>query len=390
MQYNFDEIIERGGTNSLKYDGKVRYFGTSDIMPLWVADMDFRTPDFIMQAIRERVEHEILGYSIKSEGFDQSVVNWMKRRLGWAIQPEWISFTPGVVSAINFAVLAFTDPGDKIIIQTPVYYPFYTAVKDHNRILLHNQLKYHDGNYEMDLENLESLIDEKTKLLILCSPHNPVGRVWKREELIALGDICLKHNLIVFSDEIHSDIIIKGNYHTPFASVSKELDNITVTSMSPSKTFNIAGLASSVAITSNTELKNRYEQIPKSMHLTSGNIFGNVALEAAYSKGDTWLGQMQEYLGNNFIYLKAFIEENIKEIKVVSLEGTYLVWLDCNVLMKKTGNLNDFFVQKAKTGLSKGTDFGPGGDGFMRINIGCPLSILREALKRIKNAVNAL
>ncbi len=390
MVYNFDEILNRKGTNSLKHDGRLRYFGTDDILPLWVADMDFRTPDFIMQAIRKRAEHEILGYSIKSEGYDQSVVNWMERRFGWTIQPEWISFTPGVVSAINFAVLAYTDPGDKIIIQVPVYFPFFTAIKDHNRLILYNQLKYQDGNYNMDLENLESLIDDKAKLLILCSPHNPVGRVWKREELIALGDICLKHNLVVFSDEIHSDIIIKGNIHTPFASISKELDSITVTSMAPSKTFNVAGLASSVAIISDAGLRKRFEQIPKSLHLTSGNIFGNIALEAAYSKGEEWLGQMLEYIENNYIFVKSFIDEYIKDIKVIRLEGTYLVWLDCNYLKNKAGDLNNFFVQKAKAGLSRGTDFGPGGDGFMRINIGCPQSVLREALDRVKNAVERL
>ncbi len=390
MIYNFDEIVRRDGTNSLKYDGRSGYFGVSDILPLWVADMDFKTPDFVMKAIRQRAEHEILGYSIKSEGFDKSVINWMQRRFEWTVKPEWISFTPGVVAAINFAVLGFSEPGDKIIIQPPVYFPFFTAVKDHNRQLVVNQLKNIDGHYTMDLDHLESIIDDKTKLFILCNPHNPVGRVWKRKELEDLGNICVKHKLTVFSDEIHSDIILNGHEHIPFAKVSKEFDNITVTSMAPSKTFNIAGLSSSVAIISNYNLKKKFEHIPKSLHLTGGNIFGNVALEAAYREGEEWLLQMLAYLDKNFRFVKSFINENIKEIKVIDLEGTYLVWLDCTSIKARAGNLNKFFVEKAKTGLSGGNDFGPGGDGFMRLNIGCPLSVLKEALQRIKNAVDKL
>lgn len=390
MNYNFDEIIQREGTNSLKFDGRVRYFGTNDLLPLWVADMDFRTPDFIVNAIKKRADHEIYGYSIKSEGFDNSVVQWMSRRFNWTIQPEWIFFTPGVVSALNFAVLAFTDPGDKVIVQPPVYFPFYTAVKEHQREPVYNQLKYLDGEYVMDLDHLESLIDEKTKLLILCNPHNPVGRVWKQEELESLGTICLKHNLIILSDEIHSDLILKGNKHIPLASISKELADITVTSMAPSKTFNVAGLASSIAIISNTGLQVKFKHLPNSLHLSSGNLFGVTAFEAAYANGENWLCQLLDYLDYNFNFLQSYVSEHIREIKVVRLEGTYLAWLDCANLKKRVNNLTDFFVKEAKVGFSKGSDFGPGGDDFMRINIGCQTSVIKEALLRVKNATDRI
>ncbi|HEX2934576.1 MAG TPA: PatB family C-S lyase, partial [Bacteroidales bacterium] len=352
------------------------------------ADMDFRSPEFIINALRKRLDHEILGYNIKPDGFYTAVIDWMKRRFNWDIQQDWISFTPGVVSALNFGVLSLTEPGQKVIIQTPVYAPFFKVVKNHNRQLIINELKLQDGRYIMDLENIESQIDKDTKAIILCSPANPAGRVWSKDELLALGDICLKHNLLIISDEIHSDLILKGHQHLPLASLSKELANITVTCMAPSKTFNIAGLASSVIITPNPELKQRFEMLPNSLDLNNGNLFGIEALQTAYTKGDEWLTQMLAYLDGNIDFLESYINQYLPKIKMIRPEGTYLVWLDCRGMNMSQPELRRFFTEKAKVGLNNGSDFGPGGEGFMRMNVGCPRSIIAEGLARIKQAMN--
>ena len=387
MHYNFDEIIERNHTSSLKYDGKKRYFGTDDVLPMWVADMDFRSPDFIIEALRNRLSHEILGYNIKPEGFYTSVISWLKRRFNWDVHQDWISFTPGVVSALNFGVLSLTEPGQKVIIQTPVYAPFFKVVKNHHRQLVINELKLRNGKYVMDLDNLQSQIDKDTRAIILCSPANPAGRVWTKDELLALGDICLKNNILIISDEIHSDLILKGHKHIPLASLSEELANITVTCMAPSKTFNIAGLASSVIITSNPELKQRFDTLPNSLDLNNGNLFGIEALQAAYTHGDEWLTQMISYLDNNMDFLENYINRHLPKIKMIRPEGTYLVWLDCRQMGMNQHELRKFFIEKAKVGLNSGSDFGPGGDGFMRMNVGCPQAIIAEGLERIKLAM---
>jgi cysteine-S-conjugate beta-lyase len=386
MHYNFDEIIERNGTSSLKYDGKKRYFGTDDVLPMWVADMDFRSPDFILDALQKKISHGILGYNIKPESFYTSVIDWLKRRFGWEVKPEWISFTPGVVAALNFGVMSLTEPGEKVIIQTPVYAPFFKVVENHDRKLVINQLKLNNGRYVMDLENLESQIDSSTKAIILCSPHNPAGRVWQKDELMALGEICIKHNLIVISDEIHSDLIFKGHNHIPFATLSEQLADITVTCMAPSKTFNIAGLACSVIITPNPKLKSHFDTLPNSFDLNNGNLFGIEAFQAAYTYGDEWLGQLLEYLDGNMDFLEDYINRHIHNIKVIRPEGTYLVWLDCREMHMSPKELRDFFIRDAKVGLNSGTDFGPGGEGFMRMNAGCPRAIIAEGLRRIEKA----
>jgi cysteine-S-conjugate beta-lyase len=387
MIYNFDEIIERNGTNSLKYDGKERYFGKQDLIPLWVADMDFRTPDFIIDALKMRLQHEILGYTLKTDHFFNALVKWVDRRFNWQIQKEWISFTPGVVSALNFGVLSFTKPGDKVIIQTPVYHPFFTAISDHDRQITINELIYNDGQYSMDYDGLRSLIDNKTKLLILCNPHNPVGRVWKKEELMTLANICLEKGVTIISDEIHSDLILPGSKHIPIASLSDEIAAITVTLMAPSKTFNIAGLASSAAISSNPDLKRNFEKIPNSMHISSGNLFGLTAFEAAYTLGDIWLQELLHYLDKNLIFIKEFFRVNIPSVQVVNTEGTYLAWLNFKKLGMTDNELRTFLINNAKVGLNSGTDFGPGGEGFMRINFGCPKQVLEEGLKKIHAAI---
>ena len=387
MAYNFDEIIERNGTNCLKYDGKSRYFGDHDVLPLWVADMDFRTPDFVINAIKKRLDHEILAYSLKPDSFFTSLVNWVDKRFDWQIKKDWISFTPGVVSALNFSVLSFSNPGDKVIIQTPVYFPFLSAITDHDRKIAINELIYKDGTYCMDYEGLRSMIDEKTKLLILCNPHNPVGRVWRKEELKTLADICLEKNITIISDEIHSDLILPGYRHIPLASLSDEIAAITITLMAPSKTFNMAGLASSAAITSNPILKRQFEKIPNSMHISSGNLLGITAFEAAYTNGENWLKELLKYLENNLCFMEQFFIAKIPSIKLIRPEGTYLAWIDCKELNMNDKDLRQFFITKAKVGINSGTDFGSGGEGFMRINFGCPKSILEEGLTRIETAI---
>lgn len=387
MHYNFDEVINREGTNSLKYDGKEKYFGTHDVLPMWVADMDFRTPDFIMEAIKKRAQHEIMGYSIKPQQLFSAIIYWMYEKHRWNIQQDWITTTPGVVSALNFGVLAFSNPGDKIIIQTPVYFPFFTAIKDHNREIAINQLVYKDGRYTIDLEHFESLIDSRTKVFVLCNPHNPVGRVWTRDELLAMGNICLKHNIIIIADEIHSDLVLNGHMHIPMATLSEEIAAITITTMAASKTFNVAGLASSVSIISNPELKRNFEKLPNSLHLGSINLFGATALEAAYTHGHEWLGQLLVYLDNNIAFVEQYVRKNFPDIKVIRPEGTYMIWLDCRKLQERVGDLKTFFVKTAKVGFNNGTDFGPGGDGFMRMNVGCPLTIVQESMKRIGDAL---
>jgi cystathionine beta-lyase len=384
--YNFDGEIERNGTNCLKFDGKQRYFGTNDIQPLWVADMDFKTPDFIMDAIKKRCTHEILAYNLKSKGFFDSAIHWLNKRFNWEITEEDISFTPGIVSALNFGVLAFTNPGDKVVVQSPVYPPFYTCVKDHGRELAVNPLKLVDGKYVMDLEHFESLIDKHTRLFILCSPHNPVSRVWTREELAEVGKICLKHNLIILSDEIHSDLVFKPNVHTPIAHISKELANITITTMAPSKTFNIAGLSSSMAIITNPDLRKKFMHLPNSCHLGSGNIFGLTAFEAAYTYGEEWLIQLLDYLWKTVLYTDEFLKKNLPSVKLIRPEGTFLLWLDFSGTGLPDNEIRRILVEKAKVGFNHGPDFGANGKGFQRINIGTPLQNVKIALNKVAEA----
>lgn len=386
MRYNFDEIIDRRGTNCIKYDGLPFFFGANDILPVWVADMDFRTPPFIMEAIRKRLEHEILGYTFRGDGFSQSIINWLQTRHNWKVEKEWISFSPGVVSAITAMVIAFTEPGDKVIVQTPVYFPFFESVRGMKRRLVENPLKLKDGRYYFDLDDFEAKIDEKTKMLILCSPHNPGGMVWKRRELEALSEICTRHNILVVSDEIHSDLIFEGNTHIPFPMVSEEAAQNSVVCMAPSKTFNLAGLSTSFVVIRDPEKMKSYEKLMRTLHIHMGNIPGTIALEAAYTYGAEWLNQMMEYVEGNYRFLADFMKNNLPEVNVMKPEATYLVWMDFRAFGMNDKQLNKFLVEKAKVGLNNGGRFGRNGDGFMRINIGCPRSVVEEALTRIHKA----
>ena len=384
--YNFDEIVPREGTNCIKYDALEWIFKTDDVLPLWVADMDFKTPDFIVDAVKERANHEIFGYTFKPESYFQAIINWMKRRHDWAIQKEWISFSPGVVAGLTVAVETFSNTGDEVIVQPPVYFPFFDCVKGTKRKLVENPLKIENGRYTFDFDDLKAKISDKTKLLLLCNPQNPGGMVWTKEELQELSAICLENQIMVISDEIHSDLIYTEHKHIPFASLSEEAANNCAVFMAPSKTFNVAGLASSIAIIPNKRNFARYERTLGVGHLGMGNIFGSVALEAAYTHGDEWLEQMLNYLWENYRFLKEYFAENLPKIKVMPLEATYLVWLDFTAYGLNDDELSKFIVEEAKVGLNNGGRFGTGGDGWMRINIGCPRSTLTEGLERLKSA----
>ncbi len=388
MQYNFDEIIDRSGTDSFKYDSCKRVFGTTDILPMWVADMDFRTPDFIVKAMKKRLEHEIYGYTLKSDSLYQSVIDWMKRRHGWEIEKEWIVFTPGIVPAVNMCIQAYSNPGDKVILQSPVYYPFFWAVDLNKRIQMNNQLVRVGDRYEMDFDHLERSIDADTKMMLLCSPHNPAGRVWTRGELKKLADICTARNIIMISDEIHSDLIFEGYKHIPYAMLGDDIANNTVTCMAPSKTFNIAGLSTSVLIIQNPELRKKFNDVVETLHIAGGNIFGFVALEAAYTHGDEWLTQALKYIEGNVDLLETFVKERIPKLKVIRPEGTYLGWIDFRGLGMDDTTLRKFMIEKVKVGLNHGPTFGSGGEGYQRINLGSPRIFVDEALNRMERAIN--
>ena len=386
MNYDFDSIIDRTSTHSLKWDTRRLPPGCKDALPLWVADMDFACPPEVVSAIQERAAHPIYGYTGRSQGNYQSFIAWMQRRNGWKIQKDWIVFSPGVVPALNLAVLAYTQPGDKIILQPPVYYPFASAVLNNGRQLVENPLVLDNGRYTMDFPDLENKIDSRTKLLIFCSPHNPVGRVWRKEELERLVDICAKHDIVIISDEIHSDIILGTEVHHCTATISEKAAATTVTLTAPNKTFNLAGLQIANAIIPNKRLRDAFAIQTENIGLGLSNIFGMVAQEAAYEKAEPWLEALLAYLKGNFEFLKNFLAEHIPAIKVLPLEGTYLPWLDCRALGLSDAELHDFFLKKAKLWLDDGTMFGTGGSGFMRINIACPRAILKQALEQLEAA----
>ncbi len=389
-RYNFDEIIPREGTNCIKYDGREWIFKRNDLLPLWVADTDFRTPDFIVEAIRQRLSHEIFGYTIRPDSWYEAIITWMKKRHNWTIQREWISFSPGVVAGLSTAIETFSNAGDGIIVQPPVYFPFFDVVKGTNRKMVENPLQLRNGRYTFDFNDLKAKIDKSCRLLLLCNPQNPGGTVWTPDELNELSGICLENHMMVISDEIHSDLIYPGHRHTPYASLSDDAAKNCVISMAPSKTFNVAGLASSVVIIPDREKMARYEKTLGIGHLGMGNIFGSIALEAAYRYGDEWLEQLLDYLWENYLFLETFFSTHLPMVSVMRPESTFLVWLDFRRYGMTDSELNRFIVEQAKVGLNNGARFGRGGDGWMRLNIGCPRSILEEALLRLKRAFDSI
>ncbi len=390
MLWNFDKPVKREGTNCIKYDLRDETFGVKDIIPMWVADMDFNCPDFVISSLRERLNHEICGYSFRPPEYYSSIINWLKIRQKWTIEKEWICFCPGIVPALNICTLAFTQPGDNIIIQPPVYFPFVSAVESHGRNLIYNNLKNNDGRWEMDFDSLYDSIDSKTKMIIISNPHNPVGRVWSRDELKRLADICMKKNVLILSDEIHSDLVLPGFTHTPMASLSEEISAGTITCIAPSKTFNLAGLSTSSVIISNPVLRKSFNRIVENLHIGNGNIFGTIASISAYSHGHDWVDALLEYIDINIDFVDDYCRKMIPEIIPVMPEATYMIWLDCRKFGMSGKELQKFFVTRAGVGMNEGSTFGPGGEGFMRMNVATTHDTVLKAMEQIEKAVSTL
>ncbi|MBN2984050.1 MalY/PatB family protein [Cohnella algarum] len=386
MKEQFDRIIPREGTRSVKWDPEFLSFIKADgTLPMWVADMDFAAPEAVRTALQERVAHGVFGYPFADSAYYDAVIYWHRKRHGWSIQKDWITITPGIVPALNFLVLALTEPGEGVIIQEPVYGPFREAVESHGRKLFNNRLVSENGYYRMDLADLErKAADPETKLLILCSPHNPVGRVWKEEELRQVGDICRRHGIVVVSDEIHGDLILPGSRHIPFASLGDECAELSIVCTAPSKTFNVPGLQTSNLIIPNPELKKKLDKQLNLFHVGGANVLGLTATAAAYSpEGEQWLDELLLYLDGNAQRIAEELARTLPSVRYLKPEGGYLAWLDFRDLSGDDKQLEQRMKQEAKVLLSPGPIFGEGGEGFMRLNYGCPRSILDEALSRI-------
>lgn len=389
--YNFDEIIERSRSGDLKHEALLPRWGRNDLLPLWVADMDFATPDFVVDALKVRLSHPIFGYTIEPADYRPTIIDWNESHHGWKIKPEWISFIPGIVKGIGFVVNVFTKLGEKVIIQPPVYHPFRMTPEDNGREVVFNPLRLReDGYYDMDFDNLSEVCDDKCRVLILSNPHNPAGVCWSKETLQCLADFCYEHNIIVISDEIHSDMALFGNRHVPFESVSERAADISITFAAPTKTFNMAGIVSSYAVISNDDLRQRFYGWLKANELDEPTIFAPIATIAAYQKGEEWRKQMLAYVEDNVRFVEDYCREHIPGIRPLRPQASFLVWLNCRGLELSHDKLLDLFIDKAHLALNDGEMFGPGGEGFMRLNVGTPRSVLRQALEQLTKAVNEL
>lgn len=381
MIYDFDKIIDRENTNCVKYDLRQAVFGNPDVLPMWVADMDFETPDFAREAVIQRALHPVYGYHFKDEPYFKAIQGWLLRRHQWEVPLDWMSFVPGVVCGFNMAVLAFTNEGDEVIIQSPVYPPFHHAVSEHGRRLVYNSLKIGVDGYEMDFDLLEQQA-KTAKMLILSNPHNPVGRCWSREELVRLCDICLRNDVLVISDEIHCDLVLPGYKHTPYATLSAETAEHCIVFHAASKTFNLAGLATSTAIVPNEQLRVTYNKYVEALEAHLGNIFGKVATQASMEQGDEWLRQLLDYVQGNIDYVSGFLSKNLPLVRFFKPQATYMMWLDFNGYGLSEEELWRKMTQEAQLGFNRGSDFGQEGKGFFRINLACPRSIVEEAMNR--------
>lgn len=385
---DFDTVIERRNTRSLKYDFAVERGMSEDILPMWVADMDFKTSSYIEDALAERVREGVFGYSEVKTPYFEIVRDWMVKRHGWQPQEEWLVKTPGVVTALAMAVKAYTEPGDAVLIQLPVYYPFAEVIEDNGRRVVSNTLyRGEDNRYHMDFEDFEEkIVQHKVKLFLLCNPHNPVGRVWTAEELTRLGDLCVKHGVIVVSDEIHEDFVFQGK-HQVFAGLKKEYEERCIVCTSPSKTFNLATMVLSNIFIPNRDLRKRFRKQLDAAGISQLGVMGLIACETAYSRGEEWYLAMHAYVRGNIVYVKNYVEQNLPGVTMAEHEGTYLVWLDFSGMGLSETKLEDMIVNRAKLWLDGGTMFGESGKGFQRINVACPRSILEEAMGRLKKAL---
>lgn len=387
MRYNFDEIVQRRGTNSYKWDSA----DDADVLPMWVADMDFRTAPAIIEALQQRVAHGIFGYTRVPDAYYEAIINWFGRRHNWKIQKDWMIYTSGVVPAISAVIKALTQPGDKVLVQTPVYNCFFSSIRNNGCEIVSNPLVYKENTYVIDYEDLERKVaDEKVKILLLCNPHNPAGRVWSKEELTRIGEICIRHGVWVVSDEIHCELVYTGYTYTPFASISEEFLHHSVTCISPSKSFNIAGLQIANIVSADEEVRRRIDKAININEVCDVNPFGVIATIAAYNEGEEWLLQLLDYLKGNYECMKTFCEVSLPNFPITRLEGTYLVWMDCRSLPYPSEELEEKLVKEEKLWLNAGTMYGAEGEGFMRWNIACPRAVLLKGLKLFRDFTQKL
>lgn len=387
MKYDFSTEISREGTSTIKYDKREVIFGDPNVLPMWVADMDIATPPFIIERLQKRLQHPILGYTLQDDEYNKAIAWWLEKRFGWTIETSWLSYCPGIVAGLNHAVQAYTNPRDKVLIQSPVYHPFFYAVRQNGRELLTNPLTLTNGKYQIDFDDFEAKLKQGVKLFVLCSPHNPVGRVWSPSELTRMAELCLKYNTLIVSDEIHADLVLEPSKHTPLALLSPEIADKTITFGSASKTFNIAGLATAWIAISNSNLLKQYNLQAQRNGTWHGNIFGFEATKAAYTpEGEEWLEQLLAYLSKNIGLVRDFLALHLPKVKLVEPEGTYLLWLDFREYNLSNDELKEILVKKAGIGFNAGEMFGDEGSGFQRMNIACPSQTVTFALNQLKDA----
>lgn len=387
MTYNFDELIDRRHTGSVKWDGMKNAFGRDDLTAMWVADMDFRTPPFVMDALRQRLEHEVLGYAMPCEGWDTTICHWLQKRHQWEVRPDWLTFVPGIVRGQAFALLCFTNPGDRVLVMTPVYHPFFLVTERLKREAVRSPLDLRDGHYHIDFDRLRHDL-QGCKALVLCNPHNPGGRVWTVDELRRIAELCQESGTLVISDEIHADLTLPPYKHHPFAAVSPAAASNSVTFMAPSKTFNMPGVQSSFAIVPDDTLRARFQQFMEAGEFCEGHLFAYIGCKAAFEHGEEWLNQLLAYIQGNIDFTESYLRQHIPAIGMIRPQASFLVFLDCRQLGLEQEALERLFADKARLALNTGTTFGEPGRGFMRLNVGCPRAALKQALDQLAEAVN--
>ncbi|WP_062109454.1 MalY/PatB family protein [Bacillus niameyensis] len=381
---NLDQSIDRKNTLSLKWDGMKPGFGDDELLAMWVADMDFRPPEKVIEVMRERVEHGIFGYTLIGDSTIEAITDWVRKQHNWEIKPEWLLFSPGVVPSIGMAIQAFTEVGDKVLLQSPVYTPFFNMIESNMREVVNSPLKIVNGRYEIDFVDFEEKLKSGVKLFLLCSPHNPGGRVWTKEELVKIVELCQKYEVVIASDEIHADIVHAPHQHIPLASIDQAYDDTVITFMAPSKTFNLAGLQASFMVIPNPEMRKKMTAIQKLQGFSQMNTFGVIAMEAAYRYGEDWLKDGISYIKENIDLVQKEIAEHLPELEVMAPEGTYLIWIDCRKTGLNDQEIRERLLKKGKLAVNFGQSYGDGGEGFIRLNVACPRSIVEEGLERLK------